>query len=80
MPALTSWLTTLLASIIRPIIEDEIAKLKAHLITQFELNRAFDQYDQEAQKLMEEMANASTSEERWAILQKIKNARTRLSP
>jgi hypothetical protein len=80
MNPFVGWLTNLLASIIRPIIQGEIENLRAFLVTQYRINRAYAKYDEEAQKLMEEMANASTSEERWAILQKIKNARASILP
>ncbi len=70
-----SWLITLLGSIIRPIIREEFANLKLMIRDSMERTRIYEQYDRERDDLTKEMAEASTSEERWAILQKIKNAR-----
>lgn len=78
MLAWESFLMGLLAKIIRPIIEEQVKELKDFIVVSVERRQAFEKYDKEAQQLAEEMANASTSEERWAVLQKFKNARAGL--
>ena len=72
---MSAFLTGLLASILRPIIQDEFIKLKSDLVKMWGRNERFKEYDQQAQVLMEQMANASTSEERWALLTRIKKSR-----
>jgi hypothetical protein len=72
---LTSFLTGLLSSIIRPILEDMFADLKLEIADSVDRKRTYEKYDIQAQDLTLKMANASTSEERFAILQQIKNAR-----
>lgn len=67
------WLTDLLSKVIRPIIRDEIKELKELYFRHEE----FKEYDRKNKELAEEMAKASTSEERWAILQKIRDNRAR---
>lgn len=78
MAALEVFLTGLLAKIIRPIIQAELAEFAQFITNAVERRKAFEKYDKEAQELLEEMASASTSEERWAVLQKFKNARAEL--
>lgn len=73
------FLTGLLASIIRPIIQDEIAKLKDYLAVQFQRNEIYDKYDKEALELIEQIAKANTSEERWAYVAKLKAKRASLN-
>lgn len=75
MPWLTNFLTGLLSSIIRPIIQEELGKLKLHIADSIERKRIYEKYDREAQELISAMAEASTSEERYAILSRIRNAR-----
>jgi len=75
MAWLTSFLTSLLADIIRPIIREEIQGLKNFIDNQVGRKEIYEKYDREAQELIERMASASTSEERWAILQELKNSR-----
>jgi hypothetical protein len=75
MAWLTSFLTGLLSSIIRPILEDLFASLKLELMDSMDRKRSYEKFDVEAQELTLKMASASTAEERFAILQQIKNAR-----
>lgn len=70
-----NFITSLLASVLRPIIREQFEELKVFLANQWVRREAFRRYDQEATELMEQMANASTSEERWAILARIKKSR-----
>lgn len=77
---LVPFLTGLLADVLRPIIREELGKVKEEIISSIERKDAFGEYDAEVNELMKEMANASTSEERWAVLQKFKNARARVHP
>lgn len=74
-----AWLTSLLASIIRPIIREEFQRLTLMVRDSIERKRIYEKHDKEAAELQEEMAAANTSEERYAILQKIKNSRARLN-
>ena len=78
MLALETFLAGLLAKIIRPIIQEEIEKIAQVIRNSVERRKAFEKFDKEAQELVQEMADASTSEERWAVLQKFKNARADL--
>jgi hypothetical protein len=69
------WLTGLLASIIRPIIEEELRDLKAWAFMQSERMRRYEQIDKEAEELIKSMANATTAEERWAHLRRLQSLR-----
>ena len=73
------FLSSILGPIIRPIIQEELENFKSWVVDQWMRREAYQKYDDEAQALMEEMANASTSEERYAILQKLRNARALLN-
>jgi hypothetical protein len=75
----TAFLTALLSSIIRPIIQAELEKLKAHISELFHENQKFKEFDKEVDVYMPMLANASTSEERWALVQDLKNKRARLN-
>ena len=74
-----TWLAAFLGSIIRPIIQEEFLALKKDLSDSLAQKKKFEKYDQEAAELQEDMANASTPEERYAILQRIKNARASIN-
>lgn len=73
--ALQGWLAGLLASVIRPIIEESIEKGLGKIREAAENRRAFEEIDAMTQELSEEMARAESAEERWAILEKIKRNR-----
>lgn len=84
-----NFLVNLLTPIIRPIIQQELGKLREWFTGELEKlkqealdSRArldtFRKYDNEAHELMDAMARSNTSEERWAILQRIRNARPML--
>jgi hypothetical protein len=79
MAFLTSFFTGLLSDILRPLIREEFAKAKLHIIDAVERKRSYEKYDREAEELIKQMAEASTSEERYAILGRIKNARASLN-
>jgi hypothetical protein len=68
---MTAFLTGLLSSIIRPIIQAEIAELKQHIVDQVGRKDIYDKHDKKKLELAEEMAQADTKEERYAILQKM---------
>lgn len=73
------WLSAFLASIIRPIIQDEFKEYRKWIIDgQLQLER-FKEHDKEAQELIERIANASTSEERWAHLRDLRARRAKLN-
>lgn len=65
------FLTALLASIIRPIIQEEIAKLKDWVATQMGIKVGVEKIGVEAKGLMEELDNASSPTEIKAILRKL---------
>lgn len=69
-----------MSSIIRPILREELAAFKLAVADSIERKRIYKKYDDEAEELTEAMAAASTSEERYAILGHIKNARAKLNP
>lgn len=75
MGAIVAFFQGLMAKAIEPIIRDELAKFRVYVQESLEKRKAFEAYEKETEKLTKEMAEASTSEERWAILQKIKNSR-----
>lgn len=75
MTWLTSFLTGLLSDIIRPIIQDELKELKDFAIKNYDRLKTYEKFDAEAYELTKSMAEASTSEERYAILSRIKDAR-----
>lgn len=79
MSWLTSFLTSLIASVVRPIIEDAIKDLIQYLENQYLRKKDYERFDEEAVELSEAMAEASTSEERYAILQRIKSASPKLN-
>lgn len=72
------FLTGLLASIIRPIIQKEIADLKDYIAKLYQRNEKWNEYDKELEKYLPALAGASTSEERWALLADLKSRRPRL--
>lgn len=69
----------LLASIIRPILVAEFQKLKDELLSQIKQKEIYEKYDLEAQQLIEQIAKANTSEERWAYVAKLKSSRAKLN-
>ena len=73
-----AFLTSLLASIIRPIIEEQFAKLFDHLEKQSARLDIYKKYDEEAIALIDQVAKANTSEERWAYVHKLKEKRAGL--
>lgn len=73
-----NFLTGLLASIIRPIIREEIADLKAHLSEQINRQKAFSEFDREADELIKAADQATTTEEVKAHLRRLKEARAKL--
>ena len=74
-----TFLMGLLASIIRPIIQEEIANLKAYISEQYQLNKKFEGYDKEVVELIEAAENATTTEEVWAHVRRLKEHRARLN-
>lgn len=76
----TTFLTGLLSKIIRPIISEEFLKIRSEILMAVDRREAFKQYDEEVDELVKEIENATTSEERWAVLQKFKNARASIRP
>lgn len=75
MPFLTKFLTGLLSDIIRPILREELQAIKNYYATEKQRLKDFEKHDAESQVFIKEMADASTSEERYAILQKLHNSR-----
>lgn len=65
------FLTGLLASIIRPIIQKEINDLKEHLASEYRKMLGVKGTSREAAQLKEELAQATSDAEREAILDKI---------
>lgn len=74
-----AFLTGLLASIIRPIIQEEIGELKDFIAVQLQRNDIYQKYDLEAQEIIEQIAKANTSEERWAYVRRLKETRAKLN-
>ena len=72
-------LVELLASIIRPIIVSEFDKFRVAILEQIKRNDIYEKYDLEAQQLIEQIAKANTSEERWAYVAKLKDRRAKLN-
>lgn len=65
------FLTGLLASIIRPIIQAEIAELKKYIGTEIRKAQGVRATSKEASQLKEELKNATSNAEREKILEKI---------
>lgn len=76
---LASFLAGILGPIIRPIIQEEIAKLKELITDQFGRLSTYEKYDIEAQQLIEQIAKANTPEERWAYVATLKEKRAKLN-
>lgn len=72
-------LVELLASIIRPVLVDEFTKLKNEFLAVMKQKEIYDKYDLEAQQIIEQIAKANTSEERWAYVAKLKSSRAKLN-
>jgi F0F1-type ATP synthase membrane subunit b/b' len=83
---MSAWLTGFLTNLLRPIIkelidesrvwfEDQIKEIRRLALESRARLEDYKKYDEEAQELINEMARSNTSEERWAILQRIRNAR-----
>lgn len=68
-----NFLTGLLASIIRPIIQEEIRELKVYLASEYRKMVGIKATSKEAKALKVEWANASSEAEREAVLDKISN-------
>ena len=66
-----AFLTALLASIIRPIIQEELEKLKAWVATQVKISRGVESVGKEAKALLGELDAAQSESERKAILRKL---------
>lgn len=79
MAWLTSFLTGLLGDILRPLIREEFQKLKLHISDSVERRRIYEKYDREAEELIKQAENASTTEEVRAHLRRLKDARARLN-
>lgn len=75
----TGFLAAVLGPIIRPIIREEIAELKDFISKQVVRLETYKKYDVEAQELIEQIAKANTSEERWAYVAKLKAKRPMLN-
>lgn len=86
---MTAFLAGILGPIIRPLLREqlddlkefflnEITKLKNEVLDSRARLETYKKYDDEARELMDAMAKSNTSEERWAILQRIRNARPML--
>lgn len=65
------FLTSLLASIIRPIIQAEIQELKKYLASEIRKAYGVKVVSKEASQLKEELKNATSNAEREKILEKI---------
>lgn len=73
------FLTSLLASIIRPIIQEELQALKVFFLEQYQRNEVYEKYDREAEELIEAANKATTTEEVRAHLRKLKETRAKLN-
>jgi hypothetical protein len=73
-----AWLSGLLASIIRPILQEELRGLKAFAFDQYQRLESYKKFEQEAADLIERAAKATTSEERWAHVERLRASRARL--
>lgn len=72
------FLTGLLASIIRPIIQEELAELKAWAFMQAKRLETYEKHDREAEELILAAEKATTPEEVKAHLRKLREARAHL--
>lgn len=79
MAWLTSFLTGLLGDILRPLIREEFQKLKLFIADSVERRRIYEKYDREAEELIKQAENASTTEEVRAHLRQLKDARAKLN-
>lgn len=52
--------------------------IKDFITTQIDRSEIYKQYDQEAQQIINQIAAANTSEERWAYVEKLKASRAKL--
>lgn len=73
------FLTGLLASIIRPLLKEQLEELKDYLAVQFQRNEIYDKYDAEAQELIESINKATTTEEVRAHVRRLKETRAKLN-
>ena len=78
MAWLTSFLTGLLGDILRPLIREEFQKLKLHIADSVERRRIYEKFDREAEELIKQAEQATTTEEVRAHLRSLKNARAKL--
>lgn len=76
---LTSFLTGLLSSIIRPIIQEELKDLKEFALEQYERLQSFERIDAESLELITAAENATTTEEVKAHLRNLKATRAKLN-
>lgn len=72
------FLTGLLASIIRPLLREEIEKLKDFIVEREDRKEAFIEFDREADELIEAAGKATTTEEVKAHLRRLKATKARL--
>lgn len=79
MAWLTSFLTGLLSKIIRPIIQEELAKLQLFIADSVERRRIYEKYDKEAEELIKQAESATTTEEVRAHLRRLKETRAKLN-
>lgn len=73
------WLQSLLASIIRPIIQEELSSLKAFAFDQYSQLESYKKWDLEAEEHIKKIAEATTSEERWAHVRRLQSARPKFN-
>ena len=75
MAGLIKFVTGLLSDIIRPILQEELAALKLQIQDSIERKRTYEKYDREADVLIKQIAEATTSEERWAHVRRLQDSR-----
>ncbi len=71
--------TGILGPIIRPIIQEELAELKSFISELFHENQKYKEFDKEVDDYMPKLAAATLSEDRWALVQELKNKRASIN-
>jgi len=75
---MTAFLTGLLSSIIRPIIQEELKELKEFAKIQYQRLQSYEKHDNEAEELIKAAEKATTTEEVKSHLRRLRESRASL--
>ena len=74
-----TFLTGLISTIIRPILQEELGKLMKKMEELYKENNKFKAIDREVELYLPKLAEASTAEERWALLDELDEKRNHIN-